>query len=417
MRNIIVVASGTAAAQAITIISAPIITRLYGPEAFGAQGVFTSLAGILAAVAALTYPIAIVLPKSDSEARGIAALSVYIGILMSTVAGIALWLYGDSLLRIMNSTVIEEFIYLLPLYMFFTVLSAVLSQWLTRKHEFKLTAKLTVWQAIILNAFKVGGGLITPSASILIISTTFGNLLQACLFFLGIKGKKINSNEMPKQSISIVSIAKCYRDFPLLRAPQVFLNTLSQSFPVLMLATFSGPSAAAFYSIAIMALGIPANLIGNAVSQVFYPRFNEAVQNCENASKLLIQTTLAMALLGAPVLILTIFASPLAFSFIFGDEWRKAGDYAQWLAVWLFFGFINRPSLSAMPVLKIQGVLLVIEILGIAMRTLSIIYGFNIAKDENIAIALFSFSGVLLNIVIISAAVIIAKRIQPKHTS
>ncbi len=80
VRSVMVVASGSAAAQAITMAFSPIITRLYGPEAYGSMGVFMSIAGVASTVAALSYPIAIVLPRSDVEALGLMRASMYVGI-------------------------------------------------------------------------------------------------------------------------------------------------------------------------------------------------------------------------------------------------------------------------------------------------------------------------------------------------
>ncbi len=70
VRNVVTVASGSAASQAIVMAFSPLITRLYGPEAFGLQGVFTSVAGLLIVVAAMGYPTAIVLPRHDADALG-----------------------------------------------------------------------------------------------------------------------------------------------------------------------------------------------------------------------------------------------------------------------------------------------------------------------------------------------------------
>jgi hypothetical protein len=83
VRNI---AAGAAAAQAVTFAVAPLIARLFGPEAFGLQGVFNSVVVLLAAVAALGYPMVIVLPKRDADARALAWLSVSIGLGTSALA-------------------------------------------------------------------------------------------------------------------------------------------------------------------------------------------------------------------------------------------------------------------------------------------------------------------------------------------
>ena len=75
VRNVTIVASGTAAAQAITMAFSPLITRIYGAEAFGLLGVFNALVSVVTPIAALTYPIAIVLPQEDTEAKGLVKLS------------------------------------------------------------------------------------------------------------------------------------------------------------------------------------------------------------------------------------------------------------------------------------------------------------------------------------------------------
>lgn len=67
VRHVMTVATGTAAAQAISMAFAPLITRFHGPEAFGLQSLFLSIVALLATLAALSYPIAIVLPRSDSR--------------------------------------------------------------------------------------------------------------------------------------------------------------------------------------------------------------------------------------------------------------------------------------------------------------------------------------------------------------
>ena len=57
-RNVILVASGTVGARAITMAFSSIITKLYGPEAFGLLGAFVAVLAIVMPIAALSYPVA-----------------------------------------------------------------------------------------------------------------------------------------------------------------------------------------------------------------------------------------------------------------------------------------------------------------------------------------------------------------------
>src|SRR5690625_3723904 len=88
VRNVALVATGTAGAQAITMAFSPVITRLYGPDAFGMLGTFTATLAVVTPIAALTYPIAIVLPKKDDDARAIAKLSFLLALCISVVFAI-----------------------------------------------------------------------------------------------------------------------------------------------------------------------------------------------------------------------------------------------------------------------------------------------------------------------------------------
>ena len=140
VRNVAVVASGTAGAQAIVIAFAPIITRLYGPEAFGILGTFMAIVAVITPIAALSYPIAIVLPKEDSDAKGIARLSAYIALGMSGIVALVLLIAGDKIVELLQVQSISSYILLIPLVILFAAWLQINQQWLIRKKHFGLKA-------------------------------------------------------------------------------------------------------------------------------------------------------------------------------------------------------------------------------------------------------------------------------------
>lgn len=403
VRNVAAVATGTAMAQAIAMAFAPLITRLYGPEAFGVQGVFMSLAGILASIAALTYPIAIVLPKHDADACGLAKLSIYVGLGMALVATMLLWLWGPLLLSLINAEAIADYLLLLPLFMLFSAFSAILVQWSIRNKHFGLTAKASVWHSLIINAAKTAVGTIYPSAAVLIIANTFGHLVQAMLLGFGLRKQvSVPQTTLSGAPTNLRKLADRHRDFPLMRAPQVLLNTISHSLPVIMLAGFFGPAAAGFYALANTVMALPSGLLGTSVTQVFYPTANDAYQRGENIRPMIIKATAGMALIGIVPFALVIFFGPILFEVIFGQEWETAGIYAQWLSIWLFFGYINKPAVAAIPILNLQGGLLGYELFSTGTKVLALAIGYWQFNSAIIAIALFSSLGALAYIFLIA---------------
>jgi len=67
-RGVLVLGSGTAVAQLIGIVTAPIITRLYTPSDMGVLAVYSSILAIFGVGATLRYEFAYALPRENEDA-------------------------------------------------------------------------------------------------------------------------------------------------------------------------------------------------------------------------------------------------------------------------------------------------------------------------------------------------------------
>ncbi|MBB1379348.1 lipopolysaccharide biosynthesis protein [Pseudoalteromonas sp. SR43-2] len=405
IRSVIMVVSGTAGAQVLTMLFAPIITRFYGAEAFGLLGTFTAVLAILVPIAALAYPIAIVLPKNDDYARAIAKLSIYISMLVSTIILVSIILFSNDIADLLNIQTIENYLILVPFALFFAAAEQVMQQWLIRKKQFKIMARVAVSQSLILNSSKVGIGYFSPLGFVLVILATLGNALYAFQLWIGSYKTTAPNDRITYKKIDfkrVKEVALIYRDFPLYRAPQQFINALSQSLPILMLASFFGPASAGFYTLAKTVMAIPSTLVGKAVGDVFYPRITEAAHNNENLYQLIKKATFALAALGFLPFMSVILFGPWLFGFVFGEEWVLAGEYARWLSVWIYFMFMNPPSNKAIPILEIQGFYLFFTFFTIFLRLIALLVGYFVFKSDVISVMLFSITGAVINIAIIT---------------
>lgn len=402
IRNVIILSSGTAAAQIIAMLLSPIITRLYGPEAYGLMGTFMAIVTIIGPVAAFTYPIAIVLPKTDREARGLIKLSGILTAVISIIVALIILLFQEHIVSIFQLKDIESYLYLIPVILLFAGLLQIIEQWLIRKKQFSVSAKATLIQSIIVNGGKVGVGFFYPLASVLIAFTALTEGTKAFLMLLFTKENNKNVlTSLFKESVSLKELAKKYRDFPLFRAPQVFLNAISQSLPILMLTSFFGPAAAGFYSISRTVLGIPSTLIGKSVGDVFYPRISEAANNDENINLLIKKATLALSIVGIVPYGVVFLFGPWLFGLIFGSDWVIAGEYARWISLWMYFMFINQPSVRALPVMSAQSFHLRFTFFTLVTRISLLALGYLVFQSDLVAIALFGISGAILNLVLI----------------
>ena len=391
-----VVATGTAGAQAIAMAFSPAITRIYGPETFGAMGTFIAIFEMVSPLAALSYPLAMVLPKQDSDAIGLAKISLWIALLTSLITALVLILFKTPSVETFNLHAIEPYLLILPVTMLFSVLMTISSQWTIRKKLFNLKAKSAILQAFIIGLMKAGLGLLNPSAIILIGTTSFGYLLQAILIGVGIREKKKEDKPSKHSNYEATGLLKQYKDFAYYRTPQIFLNSVGQSLPILMLANLFTPAAVGFYVLARTVLFVPSNLIGTSVAEVFYPKFVETIRNGESGKKLLVKACATLAVIGSlPYLVLIAFG-PWLFALIFGADWKEAGEYSRWMSIWLFVVLVTRPIIAAIPALSLQGLFLAFEAIAVLIRVLAILIGYLWMGTALGAVIAFSLSNAII---------------------
>src|SRR5699024_9268995 len=164
---------------------------------------------IIVPISALTYPIAIVLPKKDIDAKVLIRLSLYISSIISIIALIILILFKEQITNIFNVQEISSYLYLIPLVVIFSGLMQVSEQWLIRTKQFSINARVTFIHSIIVNGSKVGIGLFHPVAAVLVVLTALGNGIRAFMMIIFSKRSKykINENKNDKPE-SIKSLAK-----------------------------------------------------------------------------------------------------------------------------------------------------------------------------------------------------------------
>jgi O-antigen/teichoic acid export membrane protein len=390
-RNVAIVATGTAGAQAITMAFAPLITRLYGPEAFGLLGIYMAIITVLMPVAALTYPIAIVLAKTDADAKGIAKLSAILALSIAVMTSVLLLVAGDWIAEALSMQAVAGFMLLIPVAMLFAAFQQIFLQWLVRKKQFSTTARVAVMQALISNSAKAGVGLVHPVGAALIIIAAVAQGFHAALLWLGIRYSK-NKKALPQAdqpTETIRELARRHRDFPAYRAPQVALNAFTQGLPVLVLASFFGPAAAGFFALTRSVLAAPAALIGQSVGSVFYPKAVDLYDKPAELKRVLLKATYSLIALGGLVFAPILIAGPWLFSLVFGSEWKEAGEFARWVTIWMVLSLAARPVISAIPVLGLQKTFLVFEIIFLPLKFLSLYLG--VFLDEPaISVALYS---------------------------
>jgi O-antigen/teichoic acid export membrane protein len=149
-------------------------------------------------------------------------------------------------------------------------------------------------------------------------------------------------------------------------------NNASLQFAPLLLASLYGAAIAGMFALTLRVLSIPASLVGGAVGNVFYSRAPQAHQ--EGNLHTLVETIHGkLATVAIPVLVVLLNFGPELFRFVFGEQWYKAGQYAQWMAPWLYFQFQWSPLSTIAPVLGLQREALISQTLTFIARIISLL--------------------------------------------
>lgn len=416
VRNIATTISGSAGAQAINLALIPVIMRIYGPEAFGVVGTFQSLTIILIPWCALTYPMSIVLPQSERDARGLIRLSLWVAALICGITALLLYGWGEQASHALGIDLLIPYLMWLPVVMFSSAVLEITQQWLYRNQRFNLTARAATFHALIYNATRTGAGLIMATAPVLVITSSLYYVIHSALLLIGIRLRrepslfKASPEAMIEPRKTLRQLASEYRDFPLFRAPQVLINALSVHMPTLVLASAFGAVPAGFFALCLQVLAMPSNFIGKAVGSVYYPRITQAIHAREAVTGLLLRGVMGMSLAGLVPFAALVIAGPWLFDLAFGGQWHTAGEYARWLAISEFAGFIGGPCLVAIPALSLQKTFLVFEIVSTSLRISAVMAGAFFFKDALAVVMAFAAANVLINLSMIVIVLIEGRR-------
>ena len=96
-RNLAVVGGASVIGQGVLVLAAPVLARLYDPEAFGVYAVFAAILSVLLAASSLRYDLAVPLAQDRSEAVHLLAVSGVVALAVSGALGVAVLVAGPAI--------------------------------------------------------------------------------------------------------------------------------------------------------------------------------------------------------------------------------------------------------------------------------------------------------------------------------
>ncbi len=364
-RNVMVVAGGTALSQGVAMLASPILTRLYTPEDFGVLGVYTAIFTVLAAMLLLCYEQAIPLPETNQSAANLLVLSLVILLTMTFFVGLGVLFFGKEITSWTNTSAIEPYLWLLPLAALGAGIHQALTYWMVRQQHFTILSYTKSVRMLGQVGIQVTFGALQLGPIGLIVGHIVSQFLGT---FSLLKHLHLPRNAIVPQEWPI--LAKIYKDFPLFTVWTSLINIIGIQAPAVLFAKYFTLDVAGFFSQTMMVLGLPAGLIGQAVAQVFYPKIARLDGETLVTRRLIDQLATSLFVLSFLVFSIVALHGANLFTWAFGDRWRTAGLYAQYLAPCFMISFVSSP-LSSFVLVKgkqrdnfIYGLLLTVSRIG-----------------------------------------------------
>jgi len=392
--NVLKLVTGSVFAQGLGVLAAPIVARLFAPDAFGVAALFASITGIISVVACLRYELAIMLPKTDEEAANLLGVSLFFVLIITGISALIIFFVGDLIVNLLNSPDLKKYLWLIPVSVFVSGTFRALNYWNSRTKHFGRLSVARVISSVVAQSAKLGAGFAGfVSGGILIGTSILGQIVST--FVLGGQIWR-DDRKLFKAGIRLgkmIAGLKRHKRFPIYNTWSALMNTASQQLPALILAFYFSPKIVGFYALGKTVLSMPMNMVGGAVAQVFFQKASEAHNRTGNLSEVVGEIFKRLVALGIfPILLLTLIGEDL-FVVAFGTRWAEAGVYMQILGLWIFFQFISSPISTLFAVLEKQHYGLFFNSILLVTRAASLIVG-GMTGDVRFTLFLVASTGV-----------------------
>lgn len=378
--------TGTSLAQAIPIAISPILTRLYSPGEFGLFAFYMAVVSIAVVLVTGRYEQAILLPRRERDALHITALALFLSSVISVILALLIAVFNQHIADFLGNPDLAPWLYWVPLSTWLMGIYQGLNYWSNRKAQYKRLA--------ISRTVQSGSAALAQMASArfggsgLVMGQITGQFLATSIL-----ARMIWREDQAKIRIlnirRVVILARKYINFPKYLVVAHGFNTASSQMPVLLFSTLFDTVTAGLFTLTQRVLGAPMSLIASALGDVFRQEASKAYihqGNCEIIYKKTLKRLLFISLLPFCIFF---FIAPGFFSWIFGEQWRIAGEYAQILIPKFLFDFFAGPLSAMFMIAEKQRLDLIWQISLISIAVISIVIGY-IMSDVKISLIFYS---------------------------
>lgn len=334
-------AMATALSQVFPLVSAPILSRLYSPVAFGSYAIYFALSSILGTLVILSMQNAIILEENDEDALVVLCATLVPPVVISGIL-FAILLIVRPLLTMKFLNGLDKLLLLVPATVLLSSFYLAGYTWLLRLGRYKTLAINRVTLAASTMLLQIGIGLLRLETIGFIVANMAGYFLAGLFVYRQIVREAHGRFHCPSFS-TIVSIFKKHKATAVFTTPASLLNTASSYLPDFFVARLFGPAVLGQYSLGMRTVSMPLSFVSTTVQDIFRREAAREHSSTGQCRKTFFKYLALMTVISFTVLAPLIWALPHIFQMIFGSTWTHAGSYVQCVGVLLVIRFISSP--------------------------------------------------------------------------
>lgn len=339
-QSIASVLTGSAVAQAIPILGALILARIFSPGEFGVYASWLGIVVFMSVVITGRFETSLAI-VADGDPRKLAFISTLVAACIASLSLLILLLVvAISLPLMLQKIALPLLFYALP-----TALTiATVQTWQSWAAAEGLYRKLTVIRIANAGAITVSQitmGFFQADATVLALGYLIGGVIACALCaILAPIGK------LPVEYKNFESIKRFWygqRRFPLLSLPADAINTAAAQLPIIIVASRFGTEVAGLLAMTLRILGAPLGLLGKSVLDVFKRHAATRYREFGECRDIYLQTLKVLSGGSLVFVIAMFFLSETLFVVAFGEQWRFSGTVAIWMLPYFALAFIASP--------------------------------------------------------------------------
>ncbi len=392
-KNVLTLFSWNSLAQAVTLLSIPILTRIYTPEEFGAVALFIGIVNVFAVASNGQYDLAIVLPKRNGQAFHLMVGSIIISLIFSLLTLILVAVFFDRLTGFFDSIVYRKIIWLLPLAVFLVGSHKSLISWFNRSRSYRIIGVNRLIQNSGQTGVRFGRDFFKNGHWGLVVGFIAGEFISWVIIALQILKKEF----WRFKYLSVKSFVKSFREyfnFPLFLMPMGVLNSFATYLLVFALSLVTSSTIVGHYERAWRVVKLPLSLISSSFGSVFYEKMNHTL----NRRKFYLLSYFGNLGLALIILFPIAIWGEAIFSFVLGHDWVVAGHIARIILPITIFGFATECVSTVFSVIKKNQILLIWQIVYLVFAIGWIVFAKKF--DVFLLLSVYSFGGAIMYILL-----------------